>query len=104
MIKVILILILPLLSLGCSSTPRHPDDCPAKDVQCVNKLEERLERRERDQNNWSLCERIYKSAGVPTVHRHHHGSRMTENQTNEAIKDDLFLNRCKFILREAWEE
>ncbi len=78
------------LLLGCALTPEQSRIREDNDVL--------------RQNNWILCQQIYKAVNRPTIHvGHTHNQTMTPLLRSEAVRSDLFANRCKMLLKEYWE-
>ena len=78
------------LLLGCALTPEQSRIREDNDVL--------------RQNNWILCQKLYKVTNRATVHvGHTHNQIMTPLTRSEAVRSDLFANNCKKALKEYWE-
>ena len=78
------------LLLGCALTPEQSRIREDNDVL--------------RQNNWILCQNLYKVTNKPTIHvGHTHNQTMTPLLLSEAVRSDLFANNCKRVLKEYWE-
>jgi hypothetical protein len=76
-----------ILASGCASTLTN---------------EERLWRESVDNENWELCQLVYRKHGQPTFSTHAHG--VGKGHRPEDVRDDLRSNNCRMTLRSYWIE
>ena len=53
-----------------------------------------------DNENWETCKLVYRNELVATVSTHTHLKGRLHRP--DQVKDDLFDNHCRFILRHYW--
>lgn len=98
----VLLVVMVFLS-GCAGFPECQQYEGEEFKQCQKDVREY--RNSMDNENWALCERIYKQMGKPTYHKDHSHDRgaSTPHSRQANVKTDLMMNNCKRVIpKDYW--